>query len=492
MIYLATKPKDFFHDADEMLRMVLGDIKVMAAKGAQDAGGALFFDVSVLRQGESVLAVAELYQDGRKLDSEQAGGPVRARTRMAYMKYARRLMKIALFHLLRRRYPHIGVPWGSLTGIRPTKLVYEMMGEGMDRAAVRRTLTDIYDVREDKAQLLLDIVDNQAPVRSGGFDPAIDVYIGIPFCRTRCVYCSFFSSDIGKDRAYVTAYLDALEKETASMAHQMRAAGRSVRSLYIGGGTPTALDEAGLERVLVMAQDFLPDSGEFTLEAGRPDTITREKLRLAGRYGVTRLTVNPQTMHEKTLQVIGRKHTAREVVEAFHMAREEGFGWINMDLIAGLPGEDFDMFAHSLEQVTALEPENITVHTLAVKRSSKLHENPEKYARAEAAEAERMVSHAQRILPAYGWKPYYLYRQKYMSGNLENVGYAKGGAVSRYNIDVMEETHCNLAMGAGGITKWYYPEKNRLERTPNVKDVRHYIARIDEMIRRKKGLIVPL
>ena len=316
----------------------------------------------------------------------------------------------------------------------------------------------------------------------------LDVYIGIPFCPSRCEYCSFASCDVHKFGALREPYLEALFTEMRMMRAYMDECGLKTGNLYIGGGTPTALEDDQLVRLLKACRAFVPESGEFTLEAGRPDTITREKLAAAKEYGVSRLSINPQSMHDATLEKIGRKHRAQQIREAFALAREMGFHNINMDLIAGLSGETTEMFSSSLESVIDLAPENVTVHTLSIKRSSILHENLSENRPTPPEDVDRMVQDALHRLGAGGWRPYYLYRQKYMSGNLENVGYAKPGTQCLYNIDVMEETHSNLAMGAGAITKWFDPEANVIRRAANVKNVQEYIDRCEQMAQKKIAL----
>lgn len=362
----------------------------------------------------------------------------------------------------------------------------------MDAAQERVMLQ--FDVCEDRARLLCEIAQMQRGVRvpeKGSFD----LYIGIPFCRSRCSYCSFSSGEVGRNQKLIAPYTEALIREIEASAQLMARAGLKVRAAYMGGGTPTAIPCADLERILAAARTHFPGAVEWTVEAGRPDTIDREKLEMLRRMEITRISVNPQTFCDETLVRIGRSHSAEETVIAYEMARELGFDDINMDLIAALPGETPEIFAASLEKVISLAPESVTVHSLAIKRSSKLHEqlhvSGEGHTQVTAAGAQEMISYARQRLTESGWQPYYLYRQKYMAGNLENVGYALPGRACLYNIGNMEETANVLALGAGAISKWLFEKNMRIERSANVKNIEEYVRRVDEMVARKQNLILP-
>ena len=311
---------------------------------------------------------------------------------------------------------------------------------------------------------------------------ACDVYIGIPFCTTRCAYCSFSSGEIGDGRL-VEPYLAALLHEIEACAEMAREMGLHIRVGYIGGGTPSSLTTPQLDRLLAHVERHFGALSEFTVEAGRPDTLDAQKLRMLHDHPVTRISINPQTMNDATLARIGRAHTAKQTVEAYELARSIGFDDINMDVIAALPGEDYAMFAHTLAEIRRLRPESLTVHTLAIKRSSRLHE--EKYAQAEQ-DVARMVALGRQTAHDMGMRAYYLYRQKYMAENLENVGYALPGRFCRYNIDNMEETTSILALGAGGISKCVMREEEKILRAPNIANIEQYIDRVDEMIERKR------
>ena len=396
---------------------------------------------------------------------------------------ARRLCKQTLYDLL-RKMTGMHPPWGSLTGVRPTHLMLEALAEGLSpEAAVERLVRD-YDVTLPKAELLAEIAAVQRQLPPPG-DAFMDVYIGIPFCTTRCAYCSFSSGEIGDGRL-VAPYMEALEREIRACAPLISSTGRSLRALYVGGGTPTALPEKEFRHLLSLIRECFPNACETTVEAGRPDTLSREKLRAIREAEISRISINPQTMNDRTLQVIGRAHTAQQVRDAYALAREEGIPHINMDVIAGLPGENEADFDRTLAEAVHLHPESLTVHTLAIKRSSRM--SLENAPLPDGEMTARMVTRGLETARTLGMEPYYLYRQKYMAGNLENTGYALPGHACLYNVDMMEETSHILALGAGGISKKIFPEEGHIERAPNVANIQEYITRVDEMIHRKKEL----
>jgi len=395
----------------------------------------------------------------------------------------RRLCRQTLYQLLKKA-TGIHPPWGAMTGIRPTRLFYEALEQGVPEAEVPDRLMESFDLLWEKADLLAETVSSQQKMQPPD-DAQADLYIGIPFCTTRCAYCSFSSGEIG-DGHLVEPYLNALIREMRSGRRTLDAAGKRPRALYIGGGTPTSLTAAQLERLLNEARTLFPEANEWTVEAGRPDTLDREKLKLIHNLGMTRISINPQTMHDETLRRIGRAHTAAQVVDAYRMAREIGISDINMDIIAGLPGEDTAAFDKTLAWARELQPQSLTVHTLAIKRTSRLQ--TEGVSPSNVDEVASMVQAGKRTAECMGMKPYYLYRQKHMTGNLENVGYALPGYACQYNVDMMEETTHILAFGAGAISKRVYPEEGHIERAPNVSNIEVYLQRAEEMAERKHRL----
>lgn len=405
---------------------------------------------------------------------------------VALKRARKRLCKLSLYRLL-RELTGVQPPWGALTGIRPTRLLRQAMEAGRDMQAARRYLEDAFDVTPEKTALLAAIIGEQQKLPPPSVREA-DVYVSIPFCRTRCAYCSFPGEAVGRG-ALIGPYLDALLWEMRHGAELLRRCGLRLRALYVGGGTPSALDEEAFARLMDAVTALFPGAREYTVEAGRPDTITRGKLLTLKRLGVGRISINPQTMNDDTLRLIGRGHTARETAGAFELARELGFADINMDVIAGLPGEDAAAFARTMQAVRALGPDSLTVHTLAIKRSSRL--NLERAPLPDAAVAAEMVRMGGETAEALGLAPYYLYRQKYMAGQQQNVGYARPGAACLYNVDIMEETTSIVAMGAGAISKRVLPDHElRIRRAPNVTNVSVYIDRVEEMARRKEALFL--
>lgn len=376
------------------------------------------------------------------------------------------------------------LPWGNLTGIRPTKLIRQTLEDGKDL----KNLQAFHRISDEKMKLGTEIAKREMQILGSlhGTD-GYSVYIGIPFCPTRCLYCSFTSNPIAKFKSIMPAYLDCLTKELEATAELMK--GKHLDSVYIGGGTPTTLEPEEFDRLLGDIVRILPvwDGMEFTVESGRPDSITREKLETLKKYPVTRISVNPQTMKQETLKIIGRQHTVTQLKEAYQMAREVGFDNINMDIILGLPGENEEDVAYTMAEIEKMAPDSLTVHSLAVKRASALKPWIQEHGHEVTMDYEKAMAVTAAGASKMDLLPYYLYRQKDMSGNLENTGYAKEGKYGIYNILIMEEVQSIVALGAGSVTKRVY-ENGRIERCDNVKDVALYIEKIDEMIERKRVL----
>ncbi|MDO4475619.1 MAG: coproporphyrinogen dehydrogenase HemZ [Lachnospiraceae bacterium] len=376
-------------------------------------------------------------------------------------------------------------PWGDLTGIRPTKIPMQWLREGLSEDQIRRKMKENYFVSDRKTELALDIARREKRLLDDlDYRKGYSLYIGIPFCPSICLYCSFSSSPlhVWKDRVddYVTALCREID-QTVPLMEPLQ-----LQTIYMGGGTPTTLSPEQMDRVLTHVEDRFDLSGvrEFTVEAGRPDSITKEKLEVLRRHGIDRISINPQTMNQKTLDLIGRHHTVEEIRECFSMARSLGFTNINADLIVGLPGEGMDEVAHTMEEIRALAPESVTVHSLALKRAARLSQMWAEYGEISFMSSDRIMEHTGEVCAQMGLVPYYLYRQKNMAGNFENVGYALPGQECLYNILIMEEVQSILALGAGASTKIIFPDEH-IERVENVKDIRSYLERTDEMIARK-------
>lgn len=397
---------------------------------------------------------------------------------------------------LERRIPE----WGTMTGVRPTKIPMNALLAGKSIEEVERDLKEWYLCTEEKRKLCMDIAVKEAKLLSGvDFEGGYSLYIGIPFCPTTCLYCSFTSYPYERFGHLADEYLEALLYELREVAGRCK--GHKLTSIYIGGGTPTTLSALQLERLLAAVRECFgqEESYEFTVEAGRPDSITREKLQVLRKYQVERISVNPQTMQQKTLDFIGRRHSVEETIQAFTLARELGFTNINMDLIIGLPGETLDDFKETLAKIHALKPDSITVHSLVIKRASRLRsvlEEQGDYLQVEINRREimeQMYKEACRFAGEHGYAPYYMYRQKNSAGHFgssgqENIGFSKEGKECLYNILIMEEMQTILAVGAGASTKIYHPDKKIVRRVENVKNITDYISRIMEMAERKKDI----
>ena len=382
------------------------------------------------------------------------------------------------------------LPWGTLTGIRPTKIALTKLEQGEAENEIRREMKETYYTGNEKINLSIEIAQKERELLSGiDYRDGYSLYVGIPFCPTTCLYCSFTSYPIGRWQGKMDQYFEALFKELDYVAEKKR--GCRLETIYFGGGTPTSLSPEDLDRLITKIENTfdLSHVQEFTVEAGRPDSITREKLQVLRDHGITRISINPQTMKQETLDLIGRRHTVEDVKERFAMARELGFDNINMDLIVGPPEENIEDVQATMEAVKALAPDSITVHSLAIKRAARLNTMKEVYKDLKITNTQEMIDLTAKYARELGLEPYYLYRQKNMAGNFENVGYSLPGKACIYNILIMEEKQTIIACGAGTTTKRLFPEENRIERAENVKNVEQYIERIDEMIARKDKLL---
>ena len=383
----------------------------------------------------------------------------------------KRYTKLSVYKALSKVFSK-EMPWGALTGIRPTKLAYMELEE---KGEFEEFFINTMKVSAYKTSLVKKIIDSQRGIYEKN-DDNTDFFVFIPFCPSRCKYCSFITADIKHNDSYVNAYVDALIKEINSSKRYIK----TLKSIYVGGGTPVALDDKNLDRVL-SAIDSINNGVEYTVEAGRPDRITRENLKILKDHGVSRICINPQTFNDKTLEILGRKHKAIEIEEKYSLAK--GLFDINMDLIAGLPGENFEDFKFSLDKTISLDPEDITVHTLCVKKGSYLAQEEN---RVMCEEIEKMIDYSSKTLENFSYMPYYMYRQKYMAGNLENVGYAKIDKVCIYNVNTMEEISNTVACGANAISKRVFHEENRIERLASPKDIKTYLSKVDEILDNKK------
>ena len=442
--------------------------------------------VSALFRGKTWLtATAKITLNGKTVSAARrlkAGEEtVRLRRRILQQSYY-----LAAVQLLDRK-----PAWGALAGVRPTKITTKHLLEGGTPASADRLMRDVYYVTPERRQLAVDCSESTVKAVSLMDKDDLSVYVGIPFCPTRCSYCSFVSRTVGKKTELLDKYLAALEREIQVAARLMKESRKHLLTLYIGGGTPSILSTPQMIHLLDTLRESFDFSRciEFTVEGGRPDTLDLEKLRAIRAHGADRMSINPQTMEDSVLRACGRPHTGADVIRAYHQAEEAGFSAINMDLIAGLPTDDFDGFRRSLDAVASLNPANITVHTLALKKGADLFEKREGLSTAE--EVSRMVDYSNAALRNLSYKPYYLYRQKYMSGSFENVGWSREGLDCLYNIYMMEELHTIVSLGGGGMNKVNLPD-GTLQRFHNPKFPEQYIEMIDSVCRQKEELFTLL
>ncbi len=438
--------------------------------------------VSSLRRGKTWITV----RASITLDGKTAQATRRLKTGEETVRLRRRSLQQSMYLAARQLLPSEPA-WGALAGVRPTKITTKHLLEGGTAQSAEKLLKDVYYVTPERRKLA--VACSQSTVKAARLLEPEDVslYVGIPFCPTRCSYCSFVSRTVGRKTELLEPYLEALLKEMEVTGALLEKSGRRLRTIYIGGGTPSTLSTPQLERLMdAIASAFdLSRCLEFTVEGGRPDTLDEEKLRAIYHHGANRMSINPQTMVDSVLRACGRPHKAEDVVRAYRQAEAAGFAAINMDLIAGLPEDNVALFCRSLDEVAALHPSNITVHTLALKKGADLFEKRQSLPTAH--QVTEMVAYANQTLAALGYKPYYLYRQKYMSGSFENVGWSRDGMDCLYNIYMMEELHTILSVGGGGMNKVNLPDGS-LRRFHNPKFPEQYIELIDRVTQQKKEL----
>lgn len=398
------------------------------------------------------------------------------------------IIKLSLYDAV---IPFLDLPpvWGSLTGVRPAKLARGMMERGMSNAQVAERLQHHFRVSQTRAAFTVRAAAVALDCKNKLTTDEVSVYVGIPFCPSRCSYCSFVSASIERSAALIAPYLDALCAEIQMTGQLLKQSGRRVSTVYIGGGTPTTLSAQQLERLMQGIEKMLDVTAlkEYTVEAGRPDTITREKLEAIREGGATRISINPQTMNDAVLNRIGRRHSAAQVLESYEQARAVGFDCINMDTIAGLDGDTSESFAHTMKVLTELDPENITVHTLAIKRAADLSDKAE--AVRKRGTVASMLEHAERQLTGTGYAPYYLYRQKFSAGGFENIGWCKPGTESLYNIYMMEELQTIISLGAGAISKKCDMDTGKITRFANSKYPTEYLTALERIGAARKKLL---
>ncbi|MDU7965969.1 MAG: coproporphyrinogen dehydrogenase HemZ [Paeniclostridium sordellii] len=482
MLGVELKGHDYKYEVAELLKLFTTQFRFI--KDNEEYDKRIINSVNI--DSNEVNSLTNYYEGENLVISKQESFDITKLNNEEVKKKTKTVIKRSMFKVLDKVFETY-VPWGVLTGIRPVKIVHSLLDKGISESEIREILKNNYLIKDEKIDLALDIAKRERVFIYPIDKNKISLYVSIPFCPTRCVYCSFPANPMKQFGHLRDDYIKALIKEIKGLAKLLKDTNKEIETLYIGGGTPTALEADQLDTLInaLFKELDLTNIKEFTVEAGRPDTITKEKLEVMKKHNVTRISINPQTMNDETLVKIGRDHNVNDIVDCFRLARSLGFDNINMDIILGLVDENLDMVRNTLEKIKELNPESLTVHTLAIKRASTLKENLDKYELTRYEEMIKMIELSMEYAKDMGLNPYYMYRQKHMLGNLENIGYAKEGFECIYNIQIMEEKQSNLAVGAGAISKYVYVDEDRIERTDNVKNVELYIERIEEMIERK-------
>lgn len=490
MIYIKMNGFKYNNEIFELIRSFFHEkeIREYSIENQEDLGENLLIDFNLIKENGKLYGKTQIYL-GDKILAVASEDISKIYINREYDKTVKAGVKKSIYTAL-SYITSIEHPWGVLTGIRPGKIVHDLMEKDTQDDLIMDILTKEYLVRDDKAKLITQISKRQQQHIYPIVKEKYSLYVGIPFCPTRCTYCSFASFPTQRYSKYIDEYVGKLIYEIKEIKELMK--DYTINTVYIGGGTPTAIPAKSLERVIAAVYDAFGYSNinEMTVEAGRPDTIDEDVLSMMSDYQVHRLSINPQTMNDKTLNLIGRNHTSEDIIRAYNLAREKGFENINMDLILGLPEETINDLETTLKKIKILEPDSITVHTLAVKRGSAFKQSVDKQAFNERDTIEAMIDKTALFAEENDLHPYYLYRQKEMLGNYENVGYAKEGKECIYNISIMEERESIVGAGVGATTKMYYPDGNRIERIFNFKDLREYLMRTEELIDRKRKLIL--
>lgn len=482
MLGIELKGHDYKYEVAELFKLFTTQFRFI--NGNDEFENILINEVVV--KEDEIKSITKYYENSELKICKEESFDINLLNEEDIKKKIKTIIKRSIFKVLDELFDTY-VPWGILTGIRPVKIVHNLLDLGLSEEEIRINLKTNYLIKDEKIDLALDIAKRERffiyPIDKN----KISLYVSIPFCPTRCVYCSFPANPMKQFGHLREEYIKALVKEIKGLAKLLKDTNKEIETLYIGGGTPTTLDADQLDFLIkaLFKELDLTKIKEFTVEAGRPDTITKEKLEVMKTHNVTRISINPQTMNDETLIKIGRDHNVNDIVDCFNLARSLGFDNINMDIILGLVDEDLDMVRNTLDRIKELAPESLTVHTLAIKRASELKENLDKYELTRYEEMIKMIELSMEYAKKMGLNPYYMYRQKHMLGNLENIGYAKEGFECIYNIQIMEEKQSNLAVGAGAISKYVYVDEDRIERTDNVKNVEIYIDRVEDMIERK-------
>ncbi|MBN2879000.1 MAG: coproporphyrinogen dehydrogenase HemZ [Clostridia bacterium] len=482
MIYLITNTPKIYNDLADIIRLFYSDCQVKQGNNISAVDSSF---VTTHSQSATKSGYSEIYEtliNGKKYTFTYQYPFTHSVDEILESRTAKRSAKLGLYYAL-KSISGRQLPWGALTGIRPVSLYRQL--NTYENMSARHQFQTALDVSENKIRLVEDIIDNQKSIYFKGPSDEIDVYIGIPFCPTRCLYCSFISHDLSRHPAPIAEYVDCLIKEINMLKKLKEKYNKRIRCLYFGGGTPTTLGYRHLDTILAALSPTLESTCEITVEAGRADTIDENILRVLKDNNVGRISINPQTFNDNTLEFVNRIHTVKDIYRVFDLAASYHFDSVNMDLIMGLPSETQKHMEHTLQSVKSIPVDNLTIHTLAIKRASKIKMENQVLEYAPQETVAKMVDKGRETAAQIGMQPYYLYRQKYMAGNLENVGYSMPGKQCVYNIDIMEETHNLIALGAGGISKRFFYSEDRHTRFANPKSVEHYIKNIDSIIKEK-------
>lgn len=488
MIYVLLEGHEIKQDLIELFRIFFQNKEVNYIDRIEKyPGKGVLVKNSLFKEDQSTFTKTELYIDNTLIKSSIEEINKIQVHRDSFEKDVRVGIKKSLIDVLGSTDNKI--PWGILTGIRPVKIIHDLINKDISDEEIIRVMTKEYKLNLDKTKLILDIGKKQRKYLYPLNKDKFSLYISIPFCPTRCLYCSFPSLPINKYEDYVKEYVDKLIYEIHSIGRLMK--GKNINTVYIGGGTPTAIPSKELERIIEKVYLVFGEKNikEFTVEAGRPDTITEEYLQMLNRNKIHRISINPQTMNNETLKLIGRQHTSEDIVTTYNMAKEIGFKSINMDLIMGLPGEGLKEIKNTLKEIEKLDPKNLTIHTLSVKRGSKFKDTMDKYPLKSSQILREILEETGKFANDSCYEPYYLYRQKQTLGNLENIGYAKKEMECIYNISMMEEKETIIGAGMGSVSKIFIPENNKIKRVPNFKGLKDYMLRVDELIQKRKDII---
>ncbi len=488
MISLLISGHKYDHDLYELIRAFFPDREIVIISSLTDYHNDGYLIQSILYDNnKGHIAITKVSLCDKDLTNISVDANNINISKYNYAQIIKLMIKKSLYNAL-SIVSHRIIPWGILTGIRPTKIIHNLLDLGYSTENAIKILTNDYKLYNSKANLLWDISKVQRKHLYPIDKDKYSLYISIPFCPTICSYCSFSSLPINKYKTFVEVYVNNLIYEIEETGKLMKS--KNINTVYIGGGTPTAISPLYLDRIInAIYRNFGESIIEFTVEAGRPDTIDKEMLSMLRGNNIHRISINPQTMVDSTLKSIGRNHNSKDIIDCFYLARQIGFSIINMDLILGLPGEGEVEIKRTLNEIKKLNPENLTVHSLSLKRGSDFKENMQAIKHINDINIDNMTNQVKEYIIESELSPYYLYRQKQITGNLENIGYSKKGMECIYNISMMEEKETIIGLGMGAVSKIYYPECNKIQRVPNFKGINDYINRIDELIKNKKEVL---